>query len=46
MIRGSCIGFEVGWERGFEGLERGEDCWSLEVLDCIDEMACSQKEVN
>jgi hypothetical protein len=45
--RGGCgVGFEVGWEGGFEGLEGGLDRGGLEVLDCVDEVACSEEEVD
>jgi hypothetical protein len=43
---GRGVGFEVGWEGGFEGLEGGLDGWGLEVLDCVDEVACSEEKVD
>lgn len=43
--RGGGVGFEVGGEGDFEGLEGGEDGGGLEVLNCVDEMACTEEEV-
>lgn len=42
---GGGVGFEVGGEGDFEGLEGGEDGGSLEILNCVDEMACAEEEV-
>ena len=44
MRNGRGIGFQVSRERDFEGLERGEDGGGLEVLNCVNEMACTKEE--